>query len=95
MFSGIPFFGSDKEAQAAASNDKKKRSSGPTGEVVKIVNGMKHKRLGNSDIFVSEMGLGTQRWVSTDFNAPDQELCYEFMDEAILKRFVVPKTGLN
>ena len=88
MFSGIPFFGSDKEAQAAASNDKKKRSSGPTGEVVKIVNGMKQKRLGNSDIFVSEMGLGTQRWVSTDFNAPDQELCYEFMDEAILKRGV-------
>ena len=26
--------------------------------------------------------------VSTDFNAPDQELCYEFMDEAILKRGV-------
>jgi aryl-alcohol dehydrogenase-like predicted oxidoreductase len=88
MFSGLPFFGSDNEAKAANPNDKKKGGGGPTGEVVKIVKGMKHKRLGNSDIFVSEMGLGTQRWVSTDFNAPDKELCYEFMDEAILKRGV-------
>lgn len=88
MFSGLPFFGSDNEAKAATPNDKKKGGGGPTGEVVKIVKGMKHKRLGNSDIFVSEMGLGTQRWVSTDFNAPDKELCYEFMDEAILKRGV-------
>jgi len=83
MFSGLPFFGSDNEAQAAAPKDKKNLGGGPTGEVVKIVKGMKHKRLGNSDIFVSELGLGTQRWVSTDFNAPNQELCYEFMDEAI------------
>lgn len=88
MFSGLPFFGSDNEAQAVAPNDKKKSGGGPTGEVVKIVKGMKQKRLGNSDIFVSELGLGTQRWVSTDFNAPDKELCYEFMDEAILKRGV-------
>ena len=88
FFSGLPFFGSDNKAQAAAANDKKKRSGGPTGEVAKIVKGMKHKRLGNSDIFVSELGLGTQRWVSTDFNAPNKELCYEFMDEAILKRGV-------
>lgn len=89
IFSGLPFFGSDNEAKAATPNDKKKGGGGgPTGEVVKIVKGMKHKRLGNSDIFVSELGLGTQRWVSTDFNAPDQELCYEFMDEAILKRGV-------
>jgi len=88
MFSGLPFFGSDNEAKAATPNDKKKGGGGPTGEVVKVVKGMKHKRLGNSDIFVSELGLGTQRWVSTDFNAPDKELCYEFMDEAILKRGV-------
>ena len=90
MFSGLPFFGSDNNNEAQAANDKKKKlgSSGPTGEVVKVVKGMKHKRLGSSDIFVSELGLGTQRWVSTDFNAPDKELCYEFMDEAILKRGV-------
>jgi diketogulonate reductase-like aldo/keto reductase len=83
MFSGLPFFG-DNEARGAV----RRGRGGSTGEVVKVVNGMKHKRLGNSDIFVSELGLGTQRWVSEDFNAPDQELCYEFMDEAILKRGV-------
>ena len=89
MFSGLPFFGSDDKAQAASPSDKKKRGGGgPTGEVGKVVKGMKHRRLGNSDIFVSEMGLGTQRWVSSDFNAPDKDLCYEFMDEAILKRGV-------
>lgn len=96
MFSGLPFFGSSgnsnsNEAQAAGVPDdskKKRGGGGPTGEVAKVVKGMKHRRLGNSDIFVSELGLGTQRWVSTDFNAPDKELCYEFMDEAILKRGV-------
>lgn len=46
---------------------------------------MKRKRLGGSDIVVSELGLGTQRWCSTDFNAPDASKCFEFMDEAILK----------
>ena len=77
MFSGLPFLGSDNnEAQAANPGETKKRGGGPTGEVVKVVKGMKHRRLGNSDIFVSEMGLGTQRWVSTDFNAPDKDLCY-------------------
>ena len=35
---------------------------GPTNEVVKSVNGMKLRRLGGSDILVSELGLGTQRW---------------------------------
>ena len=49
-------------------------SKGPTGEVIRNVNGMKHRRLGGSDIAVSELGLGTQRWVSTDFNAPDEQL---------------------
>ena len=89
MFSGLPFMGSDNnEAQASTPGDTKKRGGGPTGEVVKVVKGMKQRRLGNSDIFVSEMGLGTQRWVSTDFNAPDKDMCYEFMDEAILKRGV-------
>ena len=36
--------------------------NGPTNEVVKSVNGMKLRRLGGSDILVSELGLGTQRW---------------------------------
>ena len=69
MFSGLPFFGSDNNNEAKAAtgvpSDKNKKfgSNGPTGEVVKVVKGMKHKRLGNSDIYVSELGLGTQRWV--------------------------------
>jgi diketogulonate reductase-like aldo/keto reductase len=99
LFSGLPFFGSDSdnkrnnnEAQAAMLNSKEKGGGGggggATNEVVKIVKGMKHRRLGNSDIFVSELGLGTQRWMSTDFNGPNRELCYEFLDEAILKRGV-------
>ena len=37
-------------------------SMGPTNEVVKSVNGMRQRRLGGSDIVVSELGLGTQRW---------------------------------
>jgi aryl-alcohol dehydrogenase-like predicted oxidoreductase len=81
---GLPFFGSDK-ANAATPP---KGSKGRTNEVKKVVNGMKHRRLGGSDIFVSELGLGTQRWASSDFNAPSKDLCYEFMDEAILKRGV-------
>ena len=36
--------------------------NGPTNEAVKSVNGMKLRRLGGSDILVSELGLGTQRW---------------------------------
>lgn len=35
---------------------------GSTNEVVKTVNGMRLRRLGGSDILVSELGLGTQRW---------------------------------
>lgn len=60
------------------------RSSGATNDVIKVVNGIKHRRLGGSDIIVSEVGLGTQRWVSADFNAPTQYDCFAFMDEAIL-----------
>lgn len=57
---------------------------GPTNEIVKKVNGMNQRRLGGSDIIVSELGLGTQRWVSNDFNAPDKDAIFKFMDYAIL-----------
>ena len=33
-----------------------------TNTVTSVVNGIRHKRLGCSDIVVSEIGLGTQRW---------------------------------
>jgi hypothetical protein len=46
---------------------------------------VRHKRLGGGDIIVSEIGLGTQRWVSKDFNAPDEALCKEMMNKAILE----------
>jgi aryl-alcohol dehydrogenase-like predicted oxidoreductase len=111
MFSGMPFFGNERAGAAPGPggprqpNDMRKVNKGTTNEVVKIVNGMKRRRLGGSDIFVSEMGLGTQRWVSGDFNAPDKEQCYGFMDEAILKggvnlidtaeQYPIPSNGRN
>jgi hypothetical protein len=85
------FFGASAGNSNNAANAYKnapKASKGSTNEVVKVVNGMKQRRLGGSDIFVSALGLGTQRWVSTDYNAPDQQLCYEFMDRAILEHGV-------
>lgn len=63
-------------------------AKGPTNQVMKTVKGMKHRRLGGSDIAVSELGLGTQRWVSADFNAPDEAACFAFMDKAILQNGV-------
>jgi hypothetical protein len=55
-------------------------AKGPTNEIGKVANsGMKLRRLGGSDILVSELGLGTQRWASTDFNAPDADTCFKFM----------------
>lgn len=86
-------FGGDDNSNAnfnanAAGGGGSYKSAGPTNEVVKVVNGMKRRRLGGSDILVSELGLGTQRWCSTDFNAPNEEMCFEFMDEAILKNGV-------
>mmetsp|Transcript_28294 Transcript_28294/g.68834 ORF Transcript_28294/g.68834 Transcript_28294/m.68834 type:complete len:492 (+) Transcript_28294:168-1643(+) len=86
ILSGLPFFGNGGVDPAVAATTKNKTGGGPTNQVVKVVNGIKHRRLGGSDIVVSEIGLGAQRWVSADFNAPDKDLCYEFMDEAILKR---------
>jgi hypothetical protein len=54
--------------------------AGSTNEVVRTVNGIRHRRCGGGDIAVSEVGLGTQRWVSDDFNAPDEQLCHDMMD---------------
>jgi len=93
---GLPFFSKSNENKANAATPppsiggtkRKSKSYGPTNEILQEVNGMKRRRLGGSDIFVSELGLGTQRWVSDDFNAPDKDLCYQFMDEAILNRGV-------
>ena len=48
------------------------------------MDGIRQKRLGGSDIIVSEMGLGTQRWGSTDFNAPDEAMCHKLLDRAVL-----------
>ena len=55
-----------------------------TKDVVKVVDGIRYKKLGGSGILVSELGLGTQRWGSTDFNAPDEQLCHRFLDRAVL-----------
>lgn len=57
----------------------------PTNDLVKLVDGIRQKRLGGGDIIVSEVGLGTQRWVSEDFNAPNEEMCFDFMNRAILQ----------
>ena len=59
-------------------------STGSTNEVVDVVEGIRQKRLGSGDIFVSEIGLGTQRWVSDDSNAPNEQQCFAMMDRAIL-----------
>jgi aryl-alcohol dehydrogenase-like predicted oxidoreductase len=80
------------------------KGAGTTNEVVKVVDGVKRRRLGGSDIFVSEMGLGTQRWVSGDFNAPDKAQCYAFLDEATrgginlidtAEQYPIPSNGRN
>ena len=55
-----------------------------TNEVVSQRNGILQKRLGHTDLVVSEIGVGTQRWVSGDFNGPDEKLCFKLMDKAIL-----------
>lgn len=82
-------FGDDDDvgntANAAENVAKANGGKGPTNEVVKTVNGMRHRRLGGSDIVVSELGLGTQRWISADLNAPNKEQVFDFMDKAILK----------
>ena len=83
------FFGSSDSARAKPTAAAiPPGANGPTNEVIKNVRGMKQRRLGGSDIVVSELGLGSQRWVSTDFNAPNEDLCFAFMDRAILENGV-------
>ena len=70
FFSGLFDNNSDGTAVAAADVPRNERAGtaivnsgkGPTNEIIKSVNGMRHRRLGGSDIVVSELGLGTQRW---------------------------------
>jgi len=45
-----------------------KSSMKPTNDIIKEVNNIRFKRLGGSDIIVSEIGLGTQRWYNIDLN---------------------------
>lgn len=44
--------------------------------------GMRTRALGFSDILVSELALGTQRWGSADFNAPDEATCHRMLSLA-------------
>ena len=39
-------------------------------------------------MYVSELGLGTQRWGGDDFNSPDEALCHAMLDYAVLERGV-------
>ena len=73
-------------AQTSPSSARGDGSRGATNATVRVVNGMKHKRLGGGDIIVSELGLGTQRWGGADANSPDAETCEKFLDYAILER---------
>ena len=43
---------------------------------------MRRRNLGFSDISVSEVALGTQRWGGTDFNSPDEATCHQMLDIA-------------
>lgn len=44
---------------------------------------LRTRMLGFSDIEVSELALGTQRWGSADFNAPDKAQCHKMLDLAV------------
>lgn len=81
-------FGDKSSPSAAKSAPAGDGSRGRTNEVVKVVDGMRHRRLGGGDIVVSEFGLGTQRWGGADFNSPDEALCHAMMDRAVLERGV-------
>ena len=53
---GLPFLGGN-DANAAGSGNTPKSSKGPTNEVGKVVNGMKHRRLGGSETGLAD-GMG-------------------------------------
>ena len=72
-------------ATAAAPTAAAPTATGATNSVVRVVDGIRQKRLGGTDIIVSEMGLGTQRWGSADFNGPDEALCHQLLDRAVLR----------
>lgn len=82
---GSSLFGGFFSQEPAKAKPTVPGAKGPTNEIIRTVNGMRHRRLGGSDVVVSELGLGTQRWVSDDFNAPDESMCFTFMDKAILE----------
>ena len=90
--SGEEFFANlfgPKPALGAKTTSRARPATRPTNETVKVVEGIRHKRLGGrSGIVVSEIGLGTQRWGSADVNAPDETLCHAMMDRAVLERGV-------
>lgn len=82
--------GNGNRANAVPNNNNIRPPSGglPTNQVVGKLRGMRRKRLGGSDVAVSEMGLGAQRWVSADYNAPDEGLVFDFLDKAVLEHGV-------
>lgn len=82
---GVPSSVAAAPPSVAAAGGQSGTARLPTNEVVSVVEGISQKRLGSSGIIVSEVGLGTQRWGSTDFNAPDEAKCHAFMDRAILE----------
>lgn len=86
IFGDGNWFGNNNNPKPSKASSAKKNLV--TNEVIQNIHGMKHRRLGGSDILVSALGLGTQRWVSTDFNAPNEQECFAMMDEAILKHGV-------
>ena len=83
LLGGLQRLVGPKPAEAAVVPNK--LGLGETNQVVRTVEGIRHKRLGGTDIIVSEMGLGTQRWGSADFNAPDEALCHKLLDRAVLQ----------
>ena len=58
--------GGDGNAANAATTGNVNGNKGPTNEVIKSVNGMRQRRLGGSDIVVSELGLVSFSYVSVE-----------------------------
>lgn len=68
------FFGFDRSADAADSEQPKPPNNNPLS--------ISQRTLGSSNVQVSSIALGTQRWVSTDYNAPDESACFQLLDVA-------------